>query len=118
MQTATRQILQWFCRNTHLFKEGHEQNWYRCVEHSVKSDEPRLIQRLQNRERSDKCHAIVLKPSSNLCFKESQQCQADLSAEAIEKSKPNMHESEAARLKQEIAQEEGNAPVGPASMDQ
>lgn len=32
-----------------LFEEGHKHNWGRCVEDSVESDKPRLIQRLQDR---------------------------------------------------------------------
>lgn len=41
-----------------------------------------------------------------------------LSTEAIEESKPYVNKSKATGLKQEVAQEEGNAPVGPAPMDQ
>lgn len=37
--------------------------------------------------------------------------ESNLSTEAIDQTKPNVHKSEAAGLKQEVAQEEGNAPV-------
>lgn len=45
-------------------------------------------------------------------------CVSNLSTEAIEEAKPYVHESKATGLKQEVAQEGGNAPVGPAAMDQ
>lgn len=43
---------------------------------------------------------------------------SNLSTEAIEETKPYVHKSKATGLKQEVAQEEGNAPVGPAAVDQ
>lgn len=55
---------------------------------------------------------------SSLYVIEFHQCESNLSTEAIEKTKPNVHESEAAGLKQEVEQEEANAHVGPATMDQ
>lgn len=45
-------------------------------------------------------------------------CLFYLSTEAIEKTKPYVHESIATGLKQKITKEEGNASVGPAPMDQ
>lgn len=44
--------------------------------------------------------------------------ESNLSTEAIDQTKPNVHKSEAAGLKQEVAQEEGNAPVWPATVHQ
>lgn len=44
--------------------------------------------------------------------------QSNLSAVAVVKSKPYVHQSKAGRLEQEEVQEEGNAPVGPAPVDQ
>lgn len=43
---------------------------------------------------------------------------SNLSTVAIEEAKPYVHESKATGLKQEVLQEEGNAPVGPAAVDQ
>lgn len=45
-------------------------------------------------------------------------CMSNLSTEATEQTKPYVHESKATGLIQEVAQEEGNTPVGPAAMDQ
>lgn len=41
----------------------------------------------------------------------------NLSTEAIEETKPYVHQSKATCLEQEVAQEDGNAAVGPAAMD-
>lgn len=41
-----------------------------------------------------------------------------LSTEAIEETKPYVHKRKPTGLKQEVAQEEGNASVGPAAVDQ
>ena len=55
---------------------------------------------------------------SSLCNIQSHPCIANLSTEAVEETKPYVHQSKATGLKQEVAQEEGNAPVGPAAVDQ
>lgn len=53
-----------------------------------------------------------------LCGTEYHQVESHLSAVAIVKSKPYVHESKADSLKQEEVQEEGNASIGPAPVDQ
>ena len=45
-------------------------------------------------------------------------CVTNLRTEAIEEAKPYVHKSKATGLEQEVAQEEGNAPVRPAAVDQ
>lgn len=45
-------------------------------------------------------------------------CYVNLRTEAIEETKPYVHESKTTRLKQEVAQEDWNASVGPAPVDQ
>lgn len=42
---------------------------------------------------------------------------SNLSTEAIEETKPYVHKSKTTSFIQEVAQEEGNAAVGPAAVD-
>lgn len=60
----------------------------------------------------------MFKLISSLYVIELHPCVFYLSTEAIEKTKPYVHQSETTGLKQEIMKEEGNASVGPAPMDQ
>lgn len=43
---------------------------------------------------------------------------SNLSTEAVEETKPYVHKSKTTGLKQEVAQEEGDTQIGPASMDE
>lgn len=61
---------------------------------------------------------LTLAYYGTLSFIEFHQSMSNLSTEAIEETKPYVHESKATGLKQEVAQKDGNAPVGPAPMDQ
>lgn len=53
-----------------------------------------------------------------VCGIEFHQVESHLSAVAVVKRKPYVHESKADSLKHEEVQEEGNASVGPAPVDQ
>lgn len=46
------------------------------------------------------------------------ECVPNLSTEAIKDPKPNVHKSKTTGLKQKVAQEEGDAAIGPATVDQ
>lgn len=64
------------------------------------------------------CSLLIICPFlfySRVCGAE---LSSHLSTEAIVKSKPYVHESKADSLKQEEVQEDGNASVGPAPVDQ
>lgn len=122
MWSCSKIILHTFNHETyfllaHLFQVGHQHNWHWCVEHGVKGDEPRLINRLQSREGGrlmwrDWSHTPQAPPRS--C----DHAHPDLGAEAVEEAEPHLCEGEAGRLEQEVAQEEGHAPVGPAAVNQ